>query len=212
MTAVVARLMFSCSDCAPRAPRSWWYVLGRAAIFHRANYFCLLSARSRSRLIGGGSTCVISDQPFYAEIILFIILGLWGHWRARWHAGLSLGVPEVAAEAADRPRRGEFRQGLEGGGWRDLWTRRDHPRGRKDCEGEQEFVIFDICQPAIIRDVCWSKDINSVSVVPPYFKWDLTSHLIGRRQQIKASDWLNNDLRNLETLPGCYQLPLFRRL
>ena len=57
MTAVVARLMFSCSDCAPRAPRSWWYVLGRAAIFHRANYFCLLSARSRSRLIGGLNVC-----------------------------------------------------------------------------------------------------------------------------------------------------------
>lgn len=56
---------------------------------------------------------------FIAKTVLksiLVIPGLGEQREAGGHAGFRVGVPEVATEAADRPRRGKLRQGLEGGG------------------------------------------------------------------------------------------------
>ena len=101
-----------------------------------------------------------------------------------WGCKLSLARETSARSGRRRLTRSAAMTGPSWWPWRRWrWARRSFDKNNNS------FVCWDF---GIIRDVCWSEDINGVSVVPPDFKWELTRHLIGPGPQIKASDWLNN--------------------
>ena len=111
-----------------------------------------------------------------------------------WGCKLSLARETSARSGRRRLTRSAAMTGPSWWPWRRWrWARRSFDKNNNS------FVCWDF---GIIRDVCWSEDINGVSVVPPDFKWELTSDLIGPGPQYNPLiGWII-----CETLPGRYQL------